>query len=102
MNSRNRPPASPIPALTPGRPTSAPTPAASRKISGNSTTPWPVAIHAPAWRDLAAAAKVAAVTGPGAMTPESEMATTVRRKPNKTIASHLASHVPRERPNPPV
>ena len=39
-----------------------------------------------------AAARVAVVIGPGAMTPESEMATAVTRKPNKVLSPRRRWH----------
>ncbi|GAH47918.1 unnamed protein product, partial [marine sediment metagenome] len=45
-------------------------------IRGNSIIPCPMAISVPAHRDRVPIATAAAVTGPGAITPESDITTT--------------------------
>ena len=58
-----------------------PSPAAISRMRGNSTRICPAQIQTPAWRFRPPAANVAAVIGPGAMTPESETPTMVKMKP---------------------
>ena len=63
-------------------------PARINSISGSSTMPWPIAIRAPAWRERVPAASVAAVTGPGAMTPDMEITIACSKKMIKPANCH--------------
>ena len=73
-------PASPIANCAVGERSTALTPVRISSISGNSTIPCPTASSSPAWRFFAPAARVAAVIGPGASTPDIEIATVLTRK----------------------
>ena len=77
---RAAPPANPIPVFTPGMAITAAKPRPMRTIRGISIIPWPRAMSAPASLRVAPLVIVTAVTGPGAMTPVSDIAVTVARR----------------------
>ena len=87
IKSKNIPPAKPIMICAVGNFSILPGPNTIKTISGNSTMPCPTAISAPAYRERAPIAMAAAVTGPGAITPESDITITSAKKSSRLTKS---------------